>query len=507
MTDNKYDVIIIGSGLGGLQCGYILSQEGYKVLILEKNKQIGGNLQTFARDRCIFDTGIHYIGGLSEGQNLYRYFKYFKIMDKIKLKKLDENAYDKVSFESDPIEYPHAQGYGNFKEQLLRYFPQEKEALDNYCDKLQEICKHFPLYNLQESEKNITETGLVDSSAKGYIESITKDEKLRKVLAGTNVLYAGVGDKTPLYVHALVINSYIESSYRCVDGGSQIARILTSEILANGGRILKHSDVKKLIVENDFCKFVETAEGERFEGKHFISNIHPVPTLEMIESDKIRKAYRERINTLENTISTFIVYVVLKKDADVPYFNSNYYHYINEDVWDQMRYKDDSWPEGYALFTSAHSKTHNNCESLTIMAYMHYEDVKKWSNTYNTVGYEDYRGEDYEEFKRKKAEKLIDEVEKKIPGLRGKIYKYYTSTPLSYRDYIGTKDGSLYGIMKDYNDPIKTFISPKTKIPNLYLTGQNLNMHGVLGVTIGAVNTCSHLLGLNYLLGKIKSAV
>src|SRR5687768_31094 len=118
MTDNKYDVIIIGSGLGGLECGYILSQEGYKVLSLEKNKQIGGNLQTFARDRCIFDTGIHYIGGLSEGQNLHSYFKYFGIMDKLKLKKLDEDAYDVISFESDPQEYPHAQGYDNFKDNL-----------------------------------------------------------------------------------------------------------------------------------------------------------------------------------------------------------------------------------------------------------------------------------------------------------------------------------------------------------------------------------------------------
>jgi all-trans-retinol 13,14-reductase len=179
----KYDVIIIGSGLGGLQCGYILSQEGFKVLILEKNKQIGGNLQTFSRDKCIFDTGIHYIGGLSEGQNLNTYFKYFGLMDKLKLRKLNEDAYDVISFEGDDNLYPHAQGYENFKEQLLKFFPSEKKALDEYCAKLQEICQHFPLYNVEDGDKMVTETSLVDTSAKEFIESITDNYKLQQVLA------------------------------------------------------------------------------------------------------------------------------------------------------------------------------------------------------------------------------------------------------------------------------------------------------------------------------------
>jgi all-trans-retinol 13,14-reductase len=502
----KFDVVIIGSGLGGLQCGYILSQEGYKVLILEKNKQIGGNLQTFARDKCIFDTGIHYIGGLSEGQNLNTYFKYFGLMDKLKLKKLNEDAYDIISFDGDDNLYPHAQGYDNFKEQLLKFFPAEKKALDLYCAKLQEICQHFPLYNVEDGDKVVTETSLVDTSAKVFIESITDNVKLQKVLAGSNVLYAGDGSKTPLYVHALVVNSYIESAYRCIDGGSQIARILTASIIKNGGKILKHTEAKKIVVESDVVKYVEDVNGERYEGKFFISNIHPVPTLEMIDSDLIRKAYRERINTLENTISTFMVNVVLKKDSGIPYFNSNYYHYRDENIWDMVNYKEENWPPCYCIFTSAHSKPHDYAESLSLMTYMHFHEMKKWEKTYNTVGYEDYRGAEYEEFKNTKAELLMEEVKKRIPALEGNIYSYYTSTPLSYRDYIGTKDGSLYGILKDYTNPLKTFISPKTKISNLFLTGQNLNLHGVLGVTVGAVKTCSQLLGSSYLIDKIKKA-
>ena len=97
-------------------------------------------------------------------------------------------------------------------------------------------------------------------------------------------------------------------------------------------------------------------------------------------------------------------------------------------------------------------------------------------------------------------------VEAKFPGFKDSIQSYYTATPLTVRDYIGTDDGSLYGITKDYREPMRTFISPRTKIANLYLTGQNLNLHGVLGVTVNAVMTCSQILGIDYMLEKIKNA-
>ena len=62
----RYDVVIIGSGLGGLVCGSLLAREGKKVLILERQAQPGGCMQSYQRGRLSFDTGLHYIGGLAE---------------------------------------------------------------------------------------------------------------------------------------------------------------------------------------------------------------------------------------------------------------------------------------------------------------------------------------------------------------------------------------------------------------------------------------------------------
>jgi all-trans-retinol 13,14-reductase len=93
-----------------------------------------------------------------------------------------------------------------------------------------------------------------------------------------------------------------------------------------------------------------------------------------------------------------------------------------------------------------------------------------------------------------------------FPGIRGKVDSYYTSTPLTYRDYTGTHKGSIYGMQKDYNNPMKTMVLPRTNLPNLFLTGQNINVHGVVGVTIGSILTCSSLIGLQPLMTKLRNA-
>jgi len=140
---------------------------------------------------------------------------------------------------------------------------------------------------------------------------------------------------------------------------------------------------------------------------------------------------------------------------------------------------------------------------LTAITYMHYDEVAQWAATFNTVANKNDRGETYDEFKKTKAEIFLKELEKKFPNIRDCIKSIHTSTPLSYRDYIGGNRGSMYGYVKDVKDPLLSFISPRTKIENLFFTGQSLNTHGILGVTISGVVTCSEILGGQYIIDKI----
>ncbi len=500
-----FDIVVIGSGMGGLVCADILSREGYKVCVLEKNKQVGGSLQTYVRDKVIFDSGVHYLGGLGEGQNLYQVFKYLGLMDKLKLQKMDEDVFDKIIIENDDTEYVYAQGYENFIRQLLKDFPNEEKALRLYCDKIKEVCSKFPLYNLRSGGDINEKTPVLEIDAQSYIESITTDKKLQAVLAGNNTLYAGKGGMTPLYVHAMILNSYIESSWKCIDGGSAIGKYMVQNIRKHGGDIRRNTEVKRIVVEEGKVSSVELKDGSFVAAKYFISNMHPVRTLAMTETTIIKPAYRSRVKELENTVSSFIVNIVFNKNA-FPYLKHNYYYHKEGQVWNMTEYTEKNWPLGYALFFSASSKSDVYAESMTILAYMKFDEVKQWADTFNTVSDEEDRGGNYEAFKKRKAELLIDLVEEKFPGLKKAIKSYYTATPLSYRDYIGNDDGSMYGIAKDYRNPLKTFISPRTKIPNLYLTGQNLNLHGVLGAAMSGVVTCVAFMGNESVVEKIRNA-
>ena len=499
-----HDVAIIGSGLGGLVCGAVLGMNGYKVGIYEKNRQLGGCLQTFARDKTIIDTGVHYIGGLGQGQNLYQIFKYLGILDKLKLKQMDADAFDLIGFGDDAKTYRLAQGYDNFIKQLLVDFPGEKKALNDYCNKIKEVCAKFPLYNLRMGDYAEKEDILnIDTAT--FINEVTANKKLQQVLAGNTLLYAGVADKTPFYIHALITNSFIESAWKCVDGGSQIAKLLGRCIMEHGGEIYRNTRVARIVGGKENAEHIVLEDGRKVTAQYFISNLHPAQTIEMTKSDLLRKAYRSRMQHMENTMGAFLLNIVLKKNS-FPYLNYNYYHHETNNAWEGIEYTDENWPLTYALFANATSKNEQYTDSLTIMTYMRCEDVAKWKDTFNTDSQPHERGADYEAFKKEKAELLLDVVAKKFPNIRACINSYYVATPLSYRDYQGSADGSMYGVAKDHHNSFSTFIAPRTRLPNLLLTGQNLNVHGILGVTISALITCGELVDMGELLKKINAS-
>jgi all-trans-retinol 13,14-reductase len=502
----SYDIVIIGSGMGALTCGYILSKEGYSICILEKNRQFGGNLQTFSRDKCIFDTGVHYLGGLDKGQNLYKYFSYLGILKELKLKRMDEIGFDKITFKGDQILYPHSMGYENFIKSLSAIFPNNENELINYCNTIKNICSQFPMYNVMESDGKDIDITLYSKSAFEFINETISNPKLRDVLSGSIMLYGGQKDNSSLYQHALVINSYIESSWRCIDGGSQITKLMVRNIKNNGGDLYNYAEVKKINTVDGKAVSVELTDGREFFGSYFISNVHPAITLDLIEPKMEEKLYQKRIKSLKNSTSCFSLHIVFKPNT-FPYMNYNIYHFETNDIWNAENYSEENWPPAYMACTPASSKSEEFADSMTVLTYMKMEEVKEWENSIHIIpNKNNLRAEAYEDFKIQKAEKLLVLLNEKFPGIRNKIKSIHTSTPLTYRDYINTPDGSIYGVVKDYKNMLGTFISHRTKIPNLFLTGQNLNSHGILGVIVTAIKTCTEFIDYNTLIKKVNDS-
>jgi all-trans-retinol 13,14-reductase len=489
----KYDIIIAGSGLGGLLCGYILAKEGLHVCILEKNKKPGGCLQTFTRKGIVFDTGVHYFGAMDPGQTLYRYWNYFGLTQSLKLERMNPDGFDIIGIKGK--DYPIAMGFNHFVERLLPYFPTEKENLERYISNLKEITCNFPLYNL-EVPKDHSEENYRNKSAFTFFSSISTNTTLSAVLAGNNLLYAGNRERTPVYIPALINHSFISSAWRTIDGSDQIACTLIESIKHFGGDIFLEEEINRIEKENEYYR-VTSKSGTSFSSGKFISGIHPTKTLRMMDPALFRNAFISRIVNLKDTLSSFAIYIVLKNNS-FHSLNNNHYHHETEEVWN-----DDSiekWPRNYMVYTPAHGSGGSFAKNMIILTSMPFWMVKKWENTI-----QGNRGEEYLEFKDQCTKSLLNLVIQKFPELRSSISYIESSTPLTWRDYNGVPEGSMYGIEHDYNEPLITTLLPATKIPGFYFTGQNINIHGVLGVTIGAVLTCGEIFGLEYLLKKIRN--
>lgn len=489
--------------MGGLFTAYTLADFGFKVCVLEKNQQLGGSLQVFSRDKTIFDTGVHYIGSLDPDQSLGKYFKYAGIYDMVQWQKMDA-IYDKISFTGDDTEYPIAQGPDQFIETLSQHFPDNAKDIEAYVDKLKETCAHFPLLNLEYEDHNYHAEEFAKENVRDVINNITDNPKLRQVLAGQEILYGGRADRTPFYVHALVVYGYMQSAYKCVGGGSNIAKALAKRIRAKGGTLVKRAKVSSFEMEGDRIKTAVTTDGQRYSADSFISNIHPKNTFDLLDHSLTKRPYYKRIAQLENSISSFTVHVKFKPKS-FKYVNHNHYYFRTDNPWEASEYSEEEWPLSMFICTPVNHKDPEYADAMSIMVYMQYSEVAKWANTKNTIVEPGSRGTEYEDWCKLKGQKVIDAACEKLPELDDAIDSFYTSSPLTYRDYIGNDDGSMYGILKDHRHPIKTFIPPLSKVPNLYLTGQNINLHGILGVTISALATATHFVDRKELIDRIKS--
>ena len=490
----KYDAVIIGSGLGGLECAHILSKAGMSVLLLERGTQAGGCLQSYRRLGLAFDTGFHYVGGLDEGQSLHSAFRHLGLL-RLPWQRLD-NHFDRVTIGNQTFSF--AQGYDAFVETLTAAFPAEPDALNKYADMLKQCGEQqFDALNPQTGESSLL-SRLFETSAYQYLTETFHDPLLINVLCGTSLKMELRKESLPLFTFAHGNGSFIESSWRLKGDGSLIVNSLADGIRMHGGEIICNAEVQELVEKNGKLVHAVCSNGEIYEGTIFISNIHPAVTCNLVkQSSRMKKVYRSRITHLENTFGMFTVSLRIKPQT-LRYFNWNQYIYKEPDVW-TFHLKNNP-VSGVLVSCRIPEDGSKYVQQVDLLTPMNWSECEQWSHT--KVG---RRGEDYKAMKKRVADECITLAERFIPGLRDRITGCYTSTPLTYRNYTLTPEGSAYGLRKDFRNPMITLLSPRTPIPNLLLTGQNLMLHGLHGVTMTALFTCAEVLGKEPIWNIVKN--
>ncbi len=489
---SKYDVIVAGSGFGGLCCGVILAREGLNVCVVEKEPFAGGCLRSFRRGEHLYDTGMHYVGCMDEGQILRHFLQYAGAYDRLNLRRMDDDGYDRVIL--GDREYRFAQGYDRFCEGLRERFPDCGTEIRHYADAVHRVGEEIGVDKLREG---ILSAGGLDSlslSASSEINRLITDPQLRKVVAATNFLYDGIRDRSLFHTHAMIQHSFINEAVRFVDGTQQLADALVGEIRRNGGEVRCRAEVEKILHRDNRVVGVRLTSGEELSSDRIISDLHPATMLELVgEGSKIRPSYVRRINSLENSFGVFTVWVRVDKKR-FPYRNCNYYIADPREVWsDPQR---EHLP--HTLMVSMQPLSEGDDEIVTLLSPCPSGMFARWADT--RIG---NRGEEYLELKEKMTEQLLDEADGCLGGLKSAVREVFAASPLTYRDYTGVKEGSAYGIMNDCLRPLESLLNPVCKLGGLYLTGQNVNNHGALGVLMTSIATCGELLGREYVCRKI----
>lgn len=430
----KYDVVVIGSGFGGLACARLLTQAGLRVLVLEAHWQPGGCMQTYQRKGHTFDTGLHYVGGLDEGEALHDIFGQLGLL-RLPWHRLDVNGADQVTI--DGRTYCLAQGYDHFVDVLAADFPHQRDALRRYVDMLQGPDPDPSVNAWQWLNGNFSDSLLID------------------VLSGSCLKTELRRDSLPLLAFAHSQKSYIQSSWRLKGDSGQIVRSLVDGVRQQGGEVVCRAAVSELIEHDGRVVAALCDNGERYEGRFFISDIHPAQTFDLIKDSKVlKRIFRARVSMLENTYGMYTYSLVLSSNT-LPYFNHNKFVYEGGSVWDEATSK---------VMLSCRMPE-DNSGFATLLDLLTPSDTNPMS--------------------------LAETV---VPGLRDMVTERYVSTPHTWRRFTRTPDGSAYGLRKDSRQPLLTMLSPRTPLSNLLLTGQNVMLHGLEGVAMTARQTCDILL-------------
>lgn len=460
------DVLIIGSGLGGLECGALLAQKGLRTLVLEGSHQPGGCMQSFRRGGLHYDTGLHYVGGLAPGQTMHKAFGQLGLLD-LPWERMDE-AFDRVIIAGHRFAFH--QGYQAFVDGLAKVFPHQREALQSYVWRLQHVTE-------EDMEVN----------AYDYLSKTFSDEMLLNVVSAAAMKTELKRESLPLFNFAHTCSSYIESSWRLRGDGNLLVNKLIDTICKAGGEVRTDSRVVRLTETDGHISKAVCADGSTYEAGYFISDIHPAVLCQMLEDcPSVRKAFRRRMASAENTTGMFTAQLSIKPGA-LRYFAHNVFVYDKPNVWTMTEENDPV--KGVMVSARVPEDGSDMLRQIDLLTPMPWQECKEWEDT--KVG---HRGEDYKAFCKQKTEQCLTLAEQYIPGLRDMVEHCYTSTPLTYRDYLGSPEGGAFGMRKDCRAPMLSFHSVSTPLPNLLLTGQSIILPGIEGVTMTAFETCSRII-------------
>lgn len=508
-VDDKYDAIVIGSGIGGMTTASILSKAGEKVLVLEQHYTAGGYTHSYSRNGYEWDVGVHYIGEVGDPTSPLRKVFDFISDGQLKWAKMDDN-YDRFHFGDDV--YNLRAGRDAFRHDLVERFPNELAAIDQYLILLDRVSQFIPLQVMDKLLPNalghsynfLKKFGLpsyLNKTTYEVLNSLTKNEKLIAVLTGQ---YGDCGlppKQSSFLIHALIARHYLLGGYYPVGGAWKIADSIIPVIQQSGGDLLTYASVDEIVIKQGKAVGVKMADGHIIYSSKIISSAGAINTFRHLVPENISRkhGYLDHLNSITSSKAHLGMYIGLKgspQELKLP--KTNFWIFPDYDANKAFERfeadREEEFPVVYISFPSAKDpdwqKNNPDKSTIEIVAPCPFEWFAKWKD--EPWG---KRSSDYNKLKDHFTQRMLEALYEKMPHLRGKIDYHETSTPLSTAYFSAYKKGELYGLDHNPKRFEQSWLRPKTTIPGLYLSGQDVLTCGVGGAMMGGLMASVSVLG------------
>ncbi len=510
----NYDAILIGTGIGSLCTGALLSRAGKKVLLLERHYTAGGFTHVFKRKGFEWDVGIHYIGEVQRPNSLLRKLFDYVSNDQLKWDDMGE-IYDRIILGNK--QYDFVKGVDNFKLKLGEYFPDEKDAIEKYIDLIFAVNKSASKFYMDKALSGFTSSILGRFMRKKYLKyanrttydvlnELTKNDTLIKVLCGQYGDYGLPPKQSSFAMHASVAKHYMQGGSVPAKGSSQILNTIEKVIEKAGGTILVRAEVDKIIIENNKAKGVKLTDGKSLYADTIVSGTGVFNTFENLIPSDVASAHKlnQKLKHVNPSVGYGCLYIGLKGSPDeLKLPKTNFWIYPENLDHDEcverfLKNNKEEFPLVYISFPAAKFSDWNERypgkSTIDIITMVPYEAFAEWDGTIWKK-----RGKEYELKKEEYAQRLFKHLFKQLPQLEGKVNFYEFSTPLTAKHFSNYKQGALYGIDHNPKRFRQNFLRPRTKINGLFLTGQDIVTAGVGAALFSGLITASAITGINFI--------
>ncbi|HUQ08552.1 MAG TPA: NAD(P)/FAD-dependent oxidoreductase [Kofleriaceae bacterium] len=504
-ADDRFDVVVVGSGLGSLGTAAFLSKiAGLRVLVLERHYTAGGFTHTFHRPGYEWDVGVHYVGDVHRPGSLLR--RAFDHLTDGELAWADMGeVYDTIVIGDERYEY--VAGRERFRQRMHEYFPQHTAAIDRYLERIRDTVRTSKKFFLEKalppflgrlSSPLLRAPALKENrTVKEVMAEITSDARLTAVLTGQYGDYGLPPSQASWFMHALLVGHYLAGGAYPVGGSSRIAATMLPGIERAGGAVITSAEVQQILVANGKAVGVRLASGEEIRALRVVSDAGIAITAGKLLTRDIAAKY-DLAPTLRGAPPSYAhvsLYLGLKHDAaSLGLRTSNLWCYPHEDhdraCAEFVRNPDAPLPVAYLSFPSAKdpdfARRFPGRATIEVVGLAPYDWFAKWADTPWKK-----RGQDYEAFKQKLADRMLGELTRQCPQIAGKVDHAELSSPLTTTTFAGHPHGEIYGLSHTPARFAARQLRAHTGISGLYLTGADICTAGVGGALMGGVLTAA----------------